>query len=195
MSIRDFDIDLKLGGDCEAKVIKEFRPIFAPIVERIYYKDNPILQKKGVDGIMNFQPITFDTKCRRFQKMEYVGKDILLETVSVVGDVVEQNKPGWVYYTESPVVAYFWLNKNMSGFLDGYILYMNEVRKFFIGNEDKYYKPPNARSQRYGRTWQTENRVVKIKEFPLGSIQHISKEVLTSEEQVSLSKFMRGFSK
>ncbi len=185
--LNEFGVDVKVGEDCEAKIIKDFRPIFTPILSRIYFKDNPILQKSGCDGVINFQPITYDIKCRIFKKIEWVGKDILLETISVV----EANKPGWVYYTKSPVVAYFWLNKDMSGFLDGYILYMEEVRKFFIGNENKYYKPRNATSHRNGRMWQTENRAVKINEFSLGSIQHISKEVFTPKEQLSLQRFLK----
>lgn len=185
--LNDFGIDIKIGEDCEAKIIKDFRPIFTPILSRIFFKDNPVLQKRGCDGVINFQPVTYDIKCRRFRKIEYVGKDILLETVSVV----EANKLGWVYYTKSPVVAYFWLNKNMTGFLDGYILYMNEIRKFFVGNEKKYYKPQNATSYKNGQMWQTENRAVRINEFPLGSIQHISKEVFTPKEQLSLQKFFK----
>lgn len=187
--INNFGVDVRVGEDCEAKIIKYFRPIFTPILSRIYYKDNPVLQKNGCDGVIKFQEVPYDIKCRRFKKMEYVGNDILLETISVV----ETNKPGWIYYTKSPIVAYFWLNISRSGFLDGYILYMEQVRQFFVGNENRYYKPQNATSYRNGSIWHTENRAVKINEFPLGSIQHISKEAFTPNEQASLSKFFKGF--
>lgn len=181
----NFEEDIKIGEDCEAKVVKEFRPIFTPILSRIYYSQNPILQRKGIDGVIQSQEVPYDIKCRRFRKIEYVGKDILLETVSVI----EYNKPGWVYYTKSPVVLYFWLNRDATGFLDGYILYMDEVRRFFIGNEEKYYKPHNATSYHNGQIWHTENRIVKIDKFTISSIQHISKDVFTPKEQTSLARF------
>ena len=176
---------VKVGEDCEAKVAKDFRPIFAPILTRIYYKDNPALQRNGIDGTIHNQEVSYDIKCRKFKEMKYVGIDILIETISVV----EYNKPGWIYYTKSPVVVYLWLNISRTRFLDGYILYLDDVRKFFVGNEHKYYKPKPATSERHGDIWHTENRVVKINDFPLGSIQHISKDVFTPKEQVALSKF------
>jgi len=187
--INDFGVTVKVGEDCEAKIVKDFRPIFAPILSRIYYKDNPALQKIGCDGFIQPQQVLYDIKCRRFVDLKYVGVDILLETVSVI----EKNKPGWVYYTKSPIVAYFWLNISMSAFLDGYILYMDEIRKFFVGNENKYRKPRDAISHRNGTVWHTENRVVKIEQFPIGSIQHISKEAFTPKEQTLLSKYIKGF--
>ena len=187
--INDFNVDVKVGEDCEAKIIKDFRPIFTPILSRIYYKDNPALQKTGCDGFIQSQQVPYDIKCRRFVDFKYIGVDILLETISNI----ERNKLGWTYYTKSPIVAYFWLNISMSSFLDGYILYMDEVRKFFVGNESKYHRPRPATSHRHGTIWHTENRVVKIEQFPIGSIQHISKDAFTPKEQLLLSKFFKGF--
>ena len=46
---------------------------------------------------------------------------------------------------------------------------------------------------RNGMIWHTENRIVLINDFPLGSIQHISKDILKPNEQIQLSKYMDGF--
>lgn len=165
---RDFEKDLDMGIVAENKLLSKFQRVFVPLVQQIIYEptnaESVKLQKSGVDVIISTKEVRFDVKCRRFDV--YKWNDILLETVSVV----ETETPGWLY--KSDVVVYVWENISRTSFIDGYILYLDKIRPWFVEHESKF-KQKTAFSERNGNKWSTLNRAVPIKQFPIGSIQKI----------------------
>lgn len=181
--IHEFDTDLKFGNKWEAQMQRQFTKLVAPTITRIFYKTNPEIQKSGIDMIAEYKPISFDVKVRR----TYYPDDLLIETVSII----EQNKPGWLYYSKSDAILYLWLNKPNTRIQDGYIIYLDDFKKWFVLNADKF-KTKIARSYKQisGMVWSTENKVVPVSMIPVHMITRFNKSMLNIDEQVLLEKWI-----
>ncbi len=182
---RIFEKDVKTGELAEEMLASKFKVVFAPVLQRILFdplnKENIILQKSGVDGIISFKPVDYDVKARSHQY--YRLKDILLETVSIV----DNNKPGWLY--KSNTVVYLWFNKDKTRFMDGYILDVCRIRDWIKGKENTFKKKFSFSKNDDGKFWTTENIAVPIKDFPVGTIRQINKSIFRENEQSILDRY------
>lgn len=188
MKTNTFDEDLEYGLVCEEKVQERFKQFMQPVIHRIYYNQNPQLQRKGIDAVITPEQISIDVKCRRYSSYVYTkGNDILIETISVI----ETNKPGWARYTESSSILYMWTNKTEKKFIDGYIILdWNEFYMWFLDNEYKFeIKNAESYDKRTGDVWHTQNKVVIVKDIPKHLILRFNKSLFFENEQNTLSKY------
>lgn len=187
MNINDFNINVKEGGICEDMVRDKFKVVFEPILQQFVY-GNSITetqkQRNGIDFNITHNELSFDVKCRDFYAYQF--KDILLETVSVV----EDEKPGWLYSSKSDVIVYVWKNETGKKFIDGYLLFMNNIREF-LKQYLKIHTPLQKRavSVRGTRRWHTDNIAIPIKDFNSDCIKKINIKELYPPQQDVLSKW------
>lgn len=173
---RDFEEDVENGKRAEDLIFSRFNSVLIPTLQRVFYSDSEEsrrLQKQGVDGY--FKPVntSFDVKVR--DNFFYKYNDILLETIADR----KRNTPGWLYKTN--LVVYLWWNEHETGFVDGYLLFMDYVRGWFKGKESAY-ETKIAESIRNGSYWTTENKVVPIPDFPYYCIRRMTKAELMIPE-------------
>lgn len=181
-----FEENVSQGKICEDKIKMKFKEIFAPILNHIIYGNSIYetnIQKSGVDFIINKKSISFDVKCRDFYSYKF--KDILLETISII----EFNKLGWLHTSDSNAIVYLWKNPSGTKFIDGYILFLEEIRKWI---KDRKYPEREACSYNsYGNSWHTRNICVPIKDFPSNCIMQINKMRLNPTENQTLQKWFQ----
>ncbi len=159
----NWDDSIKIGKVGENIVKNNFILLLKQIIDsknvnikHIIYEENPILQKNGIDFIFNIDFSKLDVKTRNYYSYKY--NDILLETTSIV----ETNTQGWLYTSKSDIIIYAWLNKECTMFIDGYFLFLNEIRKYISKNN---YLMKTAETHRNGTIWHTNNIVVPINEL------------------------------
>lgn len=165
--INDWNESLKTGKIGENIVKNNFISLLKQMIDNknvnikhILYEESPTIQKSGIDFIFNIDFSKLDIKTRNYYAYKY--HDILLETVSIV----ENNIPGWLYTSKSDIIIYAWLNKESNTFIDGYFLFLNEIRKYV--NKDKYLIK-TAETYRNGAMWHTNNIAISIEELILNS--------------------------
>ena len=181
--IRDFEEDLKTGNRAEELILSKFKSVVQPLVERVMYNDGVIsknLQKAGVDAFISKKETGFDVKSRDFRYYQF--QDILLETVSIR----EYNIPGWLFITNA--VVYVWWNKRQTKFVDGYILFLQNIRNWFESKPENYRRII-AHSGKGNKTWSTESIIVPITDFPLGCIYKINKKEFQDSTQTDFKTF------
>jgi len=187
--IRDFDTDLKNGERAEDLILSKFKTVIQPIVMHIAYKDGLVakeLQRRGIDAFVQQKESGFDVKVRDFKYYRF--KDILLETKSVR----EKDIPGWLY--KATVVVYLWWNPLRTKFVDGYALFLRNIRDWMSVTQFNYRKKI-AFSSRNGQQWSTENIIIPISEFPIGCVMRLSRKEFMDNSQVTLATFFdnKGF--
>ncbi len=183
MIFRDFNTDLKEGEQAEELVLSKFKTIIQPVVMRIAYKDGLIakeLQNSGIDAYVQKKESGFDVKVRDFKYYRF--KDILLETKSVC----EKDIPGWLY--KATVVVYLWWNPLKTKFVDGYVLFLQNIRDWMSVTQFDY-KKKIAFSNRNGQSWSTENIIVPISDFPIGCAVRLNRKEFLDQTQVKLSDY------
>ncbi|OYT64165.1 hypothetical protein B6U67_00755 [Methanosarcinales archaeon ex4484_138] len=184
MKFNPFEQNVIEGEICEEKVKERFKEIFTPILHHILFNDNPELQKRGIDFEIHGRPVRFDVKCRFFKSYSY--GDILLETVSVR----EEDKPGWLWTSESDIIVYVWQNKQKNKFIGGYLLFLNEIRDWLDKTGTSRFRKIIAHSiNRHGSQWSTENIAVPISEFPAHCIKKIELSDFSPADQAKLDKW------
>lgn len=189
MKYNDFDSCVRDGEHGEELTRSNFHDIFKPVVQRFVYGDSAYSttkQRHGIDFEIGKEKIDFDVKCRDYYTYKY--QDILLETISVV----EHNKPGWLYTSESDYVVYAWYNSTKTSFIDGYLLFLENIRKFKDSYvpEKKQFK--YARSYKNGNTWTTENIAVPIKDFPDDCLDRINMRKLFPPKAATFDDYIDG---
>ncbi len=184
MKFNRFEQNVMEGEICEEKVKERFKEVFTPILNHILFSNNPELQKRGVDFEIYARPVRFDVKCRSFKSYAY--GDILLETVSVR----EENKPGWLWTSESDIIVYVWENKQKSKFVGGYLLFLNEIRDWLkkVGT-DRFKKIVAHSVSKHGSCWSTENIAIPLSEFPRDCIKKIKLSEFSPHDQVKLNRW------
>ena len=200
---------VKVGDKGEKFVKENFLKIFLPIFDKFllanrvkYNLNNPISIEKqlaGIDGTLFQKYLDYEVKTRQYFAYRY--GDILLETISII----ELSKIGWIIYSEADVVVYLWLNKLGILPCDGYLLLLNNIRKYFeiktksrkqkfriqdIGNLIQY-PIKDARSERGEKIWHTRNRATLIEDFPENCIIQISENIF--ETEIEKSYFNKWF--
>ena len=183
MIYRDFNEDLKEGERAEDLVLSKFKTVIQPIVMRVMYKEGIIskeLQKCGVDAYVAKKETGFDVKVRDFKYYRF--KDILLETKSVR----ERDAPGWLY--KASVVVYVWWNPLRTRFVDGYALFLQNIRDWLEVTQWDYPKKI-AFSQRNGLSWSTENIAIPITSFPIGCAYRLSRKEFMDNSQIALDAY------
>lgn len=184
MTLHDFNKKLREGNMCEERVKTQFKVIFEPVLTHIMFDSQPDKQRNGIDFEISRRPMTFDVKCRNAYAYKY--GDILLETMSVV----ENDKLGWLYTSHSDIIVYAWNNPNNTMFVDGYLLYMESIRKWLADkNVLRTFKVRNARSYRGGVTWTTSNIAVPITAFPHNCIHRIDTDELNPADREAVSNW------
>lgn len=183
MKSNDFGKCLKIGTKGEEMFITTFKGVFEPILKKIEYNLFPQSQRQGVDILLSKNSVEFDVKSRDFSY--YKWKDILVETISVI----EQDKPGWIYYTKSEYIVYVWFNKLKTKFIDGYLIYLPHFKPFFEKNINSFRQPNDARSELGERIWHTRNKIVPISTIPTDCIKRVDMSVLGVKDQLLLSDF------
>jgi len=183
MNINEWDKTIKMGNQGEELFITTFKGVFEPSLKRIDYGLFPQSQKQGIDIILSKQSVDFDVKSRDYSYHRY--NDFLIETISVV----EDNKPGWIYYTKSQYIVYVWFNKFKTKFIDGYLIHLPQFKVFFDKNIHLFRQPPDAVSERNGKVWHTRNKIVPISKIPDICIKKVDMELLGVKEQLLLSDF------
>ncbi len=184
MKFNYFQDNLNDGYICEERIKEKFKEIFTPILNHILYKEDPEIQKKGIDFTVSKRPVSFDVKCRDYEAYKY--KDILLETVSVR----EYDKLGWLWTSESDVIVYVWQNRSKTKFIDGYLLFLNEIRSWLkeVGT-DQFEKVISYSIGKNGVIWSTENIAIPISAFPKNCIKRIDLADFTPYEQSVLNSW------
>ena len=181
--IHEFMEKVKEGEHAEELVLSKFKTIIQPIVMRVMYKEGLIekeLQRSGVDAYVSKKESGFDVKVRDFKY--HCFKDILLETKSVR----EDDKIGWLY--KASVVVYVWWNPNKTRFVDGYALFLQNIRDWLEVTQWNYPKKV-AFSVRNGQRWSTENIAVPITAFPIGCLYKLSRKEFMDNNQANLEKY------
>lgn len=184
MIYRNFEDDLKEGERAEELILSKFKAVIQPVVMRIAFKDGIIsrqLQKAGVDVSIQQNSVGFDVKARDYKYYKY--RDILFETISVR----EVNKNGWLY--KADIVVYLWWNPTRTRFVDGYVLFLQNIREWLASRIYSYHKKI-AFSERNGLKWSTENIAIPITDIPLGYIIQLNKSELLHREQIRLNCFL-----
>lgn len=189
MNTHDFIEKVKEGEHAEELVLSKFKNIIQPIVMRVMYKEGLIekeLQKQGVDAYIQKKETGFDVKVRDFKYYRF--QDILLETKSVI----ESDTPGWLY--KASVVVYVWWNPKKTRFVDGYALFMQNIRDWLEITQWNFYEK-TAFSRRGVSHWSTKNIAVPITSFPLGCLYRLSRKEFMDNNQVVLDSYFdnKGF--
>lgn len=184
MKFNYFQDNLAEGNICEEQVKARFKEIFTPVLNHILYEENPGIQKRGIDFFIDTRPIAFDVKCRRYATYKY--GDILLETVSIK----EREKPGWVWSSESDIIVYVWKNRTGTKFVDGYLLFLKDIRKWIHSvGVDRFKKIISRSVGKGGNVWSTENIAIPIESFPANCLQKINLSDFSPQEQSVLNEW------
>jgi len=181
MKFNRFEENVIEGEICEERVKEKFKEVFTPILNHILFSTDSERQKRGIDFEIYGEAVKFDVKCRAFRSYSY--GDILLETVSVR----ERNKPGWLWYSESNIIVYVWENMQKNKFIDGYLLFLNEIREWLEKTGTNKFRKRIAHSiNRHGGYWSTENIAVPISEFQSHCIKKIELSEFSLADQAKL---------
>lgn len=183
MNTHDFIEKVIEGEHAEELVLSNFKTIIQPIVMRVMYKEGLIekeLQKQGVDAYIQKKETGFDVKVRDFKYYRF--QDILLETKSVI----ESDVPGWLY--KASVVVYVWWNPSKTRFVDGYALFMQNIRDWLEVTQWNFYEKV-AFSRRGVLRWSTKNIAVPITSFPPGCLYRLSRKEFMDSNQEDLNKY------
>lgn len=148
-------------------IFKKVIPKFANVLSLDYYENDYAkeLQRKGIDGFIE-SIIPFEVKTRDHKY--YQNQDILLEIMAEN----ENNKLGWLYTSESKIIVYLWYNEKRDYFIDGYLLFLENIRKWLPGREGKYQKGKTT-SASGNYKWTTISLFVPIKDFPNNCLERI----------------------
>ena len=174
---RDFECDLKDGQKWEDKMI--------PLLKKLWFVENidgqtfqMDMQKIGIDSSMTLRPVTLDLKTRAYKYYcnQQFNQDILIETISNR----EYNSIGWFYKTKSDFIVNVWKNGVGTSLMkDAYFIRIQdkEFRDWFENHKSDFKKciAGTIRKNSYGEIigkWTTESRLVKVKDFPPGILQH-----------------------
>ena len=169
----DFKESLGEGDVAELFVSKYFGTIFSDCyskfssIELYDYENNKEKQLAGIDGISRAE-ITYDVKTRDYSFYRF--KDILLEVM--LDNRV--NYLGWLYTSEADIIIYLWYNNNRSSFVDGYILFLNEIRKWY---RNQHSKPILTETTLPGLKFKTVSVVIPIEKFPACCLQRIDSSI------------------
>jgi len=140
-------------------------------------------QRKGIDGILYAEKAKIDPKARKYSAHKW--NDILIETLSVI----EQNKLGWFYTSESDIIVYVWENQSRTNLIDGYFIFIqNTTLRVWFEKYKKQHpeKRRVAHSYRDGSSWTTENYAVPFHEFPKGTILQFNPKLPSQGKQTKL---------
>jgi hypothetical protein len=182
----DFGKCVQIGETGEKLTKENIGEIFRPVVMHYLYGENvhaTTMQRNGIDFKIQKEKIDFDVKCRDYGTYKY--NDILIETVSVV----ENNKPGWLYTSKSDVVVYAWFNHNKTGFIDGYLLFLNCIKKFTLNYKNTPSQIKHAKTYHMGNTWTTRNIAIPINDFPTSCLLRIDMKKVFPPETKTLFDF------
>lgn len=134
--IHDFSTNLEASQKPEDNdfILKKYQDFFDNCINIDYvdFKENPELQKKGIDVIVTLDNGKIETieEKRRFQSFN----DILIETVSQwYGQNNSYNKPGWIYTCQADILAYIVIPDHKI-----YMLPMFFLKKAFQRNQDEW---------------------------------------------------------
>lgn len=183
MIIREFGDDVRTGERAEELVLSKFKTIIHPIVMRVVFNDGVMsreLQKKGIDVSITQKDEGFDVKVRDFKYYRF--KDVLLETKSVR----ENNIPGWLF--KATIVVYLWWNPLKTKFVDGYILFVENIREW-LGVSQYNYPKKIAFTKRNGCAWSTENIAVPLHDLPIGCSIRINRNAFLDNKQIKLGDY------
>lgn len=176
MKYRIFEEDVGEGDKVDEAIKNKLHDILFNIfvvdgIRRIKWKGNDYyattLQRAGIDGIGKLREIRWDTKVRDWSYWK--NHDILIETLSDM----KRGKPGWFYYSKADFVIYTWKNEDRNYLVEGYLIFIqNKIFRIWFWENIPHFKRAVAHSKsiRTGRTWDTMNRIVPIKDFPEGTI-------------------------
>jgi len=189
-----FQNSLKVGTFAELFVKKYYQQIFAEIIPSFsilqicdYDRKEDHLQRKGIDGFVEVK-IPYEVKTRDFRY--YKEQDILLEIMAEN----ENNKLGWVYTTESKIVIYLWFNQERDFFIGGYLLLIENIRKWLLEKKKQYHViKVKSRNEKNNSFWTTISIVVPISDFPKNCLERISKKIFT--KKIPLMPQMADYSK
>lgn len=189
LKYNDFNACVQVGEHGEELTRAKLHDIFRPVVQRFMYGDSihaTCKQRNGIDFEINKERIDFDVKCRDYYTHKY--NDILLETVSIV----ESNKPGWLYASKSDLIVYAWFNSTKTTFVDGYLLFLNNIRLFIEKYVPQKKQVKYAKSYKNGHTWTTENIAIPISDFPNNCREHINMRKLFPPDVSTFDDFNYG---
>lgn len=164
--IHDFEESLMFGLKGENLFKNTHGDIFINKLNHILFDTNRNKQLSGIDFEFESRKIKFDLKTRRYFAYKY--NDILIETISVI----EKNKPGWFYTSQSDIIVYIWFNEKEDSIIDGYIVDLLQTRKWLKDNENKFEVKIAHTNSQYGN-YSTKNICIPIKNFPANCLDKI----------------------
>ena len=177
-----FDDNLKNGKKWELPLLEKISRL--RLREKInYLSNNQEFQRKGIDGILYAEKAKIDPKTRKYSAYKY--NDILIETISII----EQNKLGWFYTSESDIIVYVWENQSRTNLIDGYFIFIQNktLRNWFERYKKQHpEKRRVAHSWRDGSHWTTENYAVSLEDFPKGTILRFNPKLPSTGKQTRL---------
>lgn len=192
MTARDFRKDVKRGNYWENKLKNKLATIMFPkSIQMMKYGNENLaetqLQRQGIDGEITLKKIRFDIKTRANYTHKF--KDILIETVSVV----EEDIPGWFYYSQADFIAYTWENENGTNLIDGYLLFLQnkKLKSWFEENKHHFNSPSDAETydKLKDRRWHTSNKTPKISSFPKDTLIRFD-PTISLETQLSILDYL-----
>lgn len=186
----DWDESLSMGLKWEERLSDWLETVLTRMsIENISFSDDPETQLSGIDSVLESGSANFDVKT---QDHEYYYSDNLpIETMSVV----EADKPGWFYTTESDIIVWVFPNQAGTNLMPtGYFLLHDDTLVEWFNENLSEFPQFEARTPRGETTWTTLGRLVPIDDIPASHITEFNPVLLEDEEtdQGTLQDFLPG---